>query len=182
MSSIQPVLEEERPALDKGQDGRSKPPGSTLAVWLREPLLQFLLIGAVLFVGYAIVQRNNGGTPSSKQINLTSDDIRQLDAYFESQWHRPPTSGEFAALVETKVQEEVLFRKGMAMGLDKNDTIVKRRIAQKCTSQPRMLQVRTSLRLRSSRPGTKRTAERSCCFRCSSRRPWPHYSGSSTGF
>jgi peptidyl-prolyl cis-trans isomerase C len=131
MSSVQPILEEPRAGLDKGQDGRRKPPASTLAVWLREPLLQFLLIGALLFVGYAIVHLNNGGTPSSKQINLTFDDLRQLDAYFESQWHRKPTPEEFAALVETKVQEEVLYREGMVMGLDKDDTIVKRRIAQK---------------------------------------------------
>jgi peptidyl-prolyl cis-trans isomerase C len=131
MSSTQPIIEEAQTALDKCQDGHRKPPASTVTIWLREPLLQFLLIGALLFAGYAIVQRHNGGTPSSKQINLTLDDLRQLDAYFESQWHRPPTPEEFAALVETKVQEEVLYREGLAMGLDKDDTIVKRRIGQK---------------------------------------------------
>jgi peptidyl-prolyl cis-trans isomerase C len=130
MSFTQPILEEARPAHDKCQDGRREPPASKVTTWLREPLLHFLLIGALLFAGYAIMQRHNGG-PSSKQINLTSDDLRQIDAYFESQWHRPPTADEFAAMVETKVQEEVLYREGLAMGLDKDDTIVKRRIAQK---------------------------------------------------
>ena len=131
MSSIQPTFEETRPAIDDDQDGRRNSPASAVRVWLREPLLHFLLIGAFLFFGYALLQRHNGGIPSSKQINLTVDDLSQLDAYFESQWHRPPTAEEFAALVETKVQEEVLYREGMAMGLDQDDTIVKRRIAQK---------------------------------------------------
>jgi peptidyl-prolyl cis-trans isomerase C len=131
MSFIQPMSQETRPAIDKDQSGPRKPAPQGISVWFREPLLQFLLIGGVLFAGYAIVQRHNGGVPSSKQINLTLDDLRQLDAYFESQWHRPPTAQEFAALVETKVQEEVLYREGLAMGLDKDDTIVKRRMAQK---------------------------------------------------
>jgi peptidyl-prolyl cis-trans isomerase C len=131
MSSTTSILEEPQPALDKCQDERGEPPFSKASIWMREPLFHFFLIGALLFAGYAIVQRHNGGTPSSKQINLTSDDLRQIDAYFESQWHRPPTADEFNAMVETKVQEEVLYREGLAMGLDKDDTIVKRRIAQK---------------------------------------------------
>ena len=48
-----------------------------------------------------------------------------------SQWRRPPTPEEFNRLVENKVQEEVLYREALAMGLDKDDTIVKRRMAQK---------------------------------------------------
>ena len=54
-----------------------------------------------------------------------------MDKYFESQWHRQPTSQEFQAMVEDKVREEVLYREGLAMGLDKDDAIVKRRMAQK---------------------------------------------------
>jgi peptidyl-prolyl cis-trans isomerase C len=131
MSLTTPILEEAQPAIGNCQNGRREPPASKVTAWLQEPLLHFLLIGALLFAGYAIVQRHNGGSPSSKQIDLTSDDLRQIDAYFESQWHRPPTSEEFAAMVETRVQEEVLYREGLAMGLDKDDTIVKRRIAQK---------------------------------------------------
>src|SRR5262245_23458435 len=54
-----------------------------------------------------------------------------MTAYFESQWRRPPTPQEFQAMVEDKIKEEVLYREGLAMGLDKEDTIVKRRMAQK---------------------------------------------------
>jgi peptidyl-prolyl cis-trans isomerase C len=110
---------------------RRLPPLTALRRWLREPLLHFLLLGVALFAVNAYTQRGRGGVESSKQIALSLDDVRQLAMYFESQWHRPPTPDEFNRLVENKVQEEVLYREALAMGLDKDDTIVKRRMAQK---------------------------------------------------
>jgi peptidyl-prolyl cis-trans isomerase C len=98
---------------------------------LREPLIHFLLIGAVLFAAYGYMQRGRGGVESSKQIQLSLDDLSQLVMLFQSQWRREPTAPELNRLVEAKVQEEVLYREGLAMGLDKDDTIVKRRLAQK---------------------------------------------------
>jgi peptidyl-prolyl cis-trans isomerase C len=98
---------------------------------LREPLVHFLLLGALLFAGYAYFDRGRGGVEPSKQIQLSRDDLAQLAMLFQSQWKRDPTPEEFARMVETKVQEEVLYREGLAMGLDKDDTIVKRRMAQK---------------------------------------------------
>src|SRR5215510_736701 len=99
--------------------------------WLREPLLHFLLLGVALFIVDRSLHRGPIGVESSKQIALTLDDLRQLDMYFESQWRRPPTPEEFNRLVESKVQEEILYREALAMGLDKDDIIVKRRMAQK---------------------------------------------------
>jgi peptidyl-prolyl cis-trans isomerase C len=99
--------------------------------WSREPLLHFLLLGVVLFGVYSYTQRGRGGVESSKQISLSLDDLRTMEIFFESQWHRQPTPAEFQAMVEDKVREEVLYREGLAMGLDKDDEIVKRRMAQK---------------------------------------------------
>ena len=104
---------------------------STVKRWLREPLLHFLLIGLVLFGVYAYLNRGRTGTQSPKQIVLSLDELQTMTAYFQSQWHRPPTAQEFQALVEDKIKEEVLYREGLVMGLDKDDTIVKRRMAQK---------------------------------------------------
>jgi peptidyl-prolyl cis-trans isomerase C len=92
-------------------------------------LVHFLLIGAALFAVSHYLDR--GGTEPSRQIQLTLDDLRQMDVLFQSQWRRPPTPEEFRRLVESKVQEEVLYREALAMGLDKDDTIVRRRMAQK---------------------------------------------------
>jgi len=98
---------------------------------LREPLVHFLLLGVLLFAGNAYLDRGRGGIEPSKQIRLSLDDLAQLAMLFQSQWRRDPTPDEFGRMVETKVQEEVLYREGLAMGLDKDDTIVKRRMAQK---------------------------------------------------
>jgi hypothetical protein len=99
--------------------------------WLCEPLLHFLLIGLVLFGVYAYMNRGRGGAQSPKQIVLSLDELRTMTVYFESQWHRSPNPQEFQAMVEDKIKEEVLYREGLVMGLDKDDTIVKRRMAQK---------------------------------------------------
>jgi peptidyl-prolyl cis-trans isomerase C len=104
---------------------------AVLVRWLREPLLHFVLIGLVLFGFYAYTHRGRVGVESSRQIALSLDELRGMETFFEAQWHRQPTPVEFQSMVEDKVREEVLYREGLAMGLDKDDTIVKRRMAQK---------------------------------------------------
>src|SRR5260370_37537621 len=91
---------------------------SNLKSWLREPLLHFLLIGAFLFGIYAYKNHRLSGVEPSKQIVLSLDDLRVMEAYFESRWQRPPTPQEFQAMVEDNVREEVLYRQGLVKGLD----------------------------------------------------------------
>ena len=98
---------------------------------LREPLVHFLLLGAILFGLYAYAERGRAGAEQSKQIRLTLDDLSQMVLVFRSQWRRDPTPEELRSLVEDKVQEEVLYREALALGIEKDDTIVKRRMAQK---------------------------------------------------
>jgi peptidyl-prolyl cis-trans isomerase C len=100
-----------------------------LGRWLREPLVHFLLIGSLLFVIYGAWERPN--QPGTKRIDLTLDDLRQLQMGFAAQWERQPTPEELSGLVENRVREEILYREALAMGLDKDDDIVKRRMAQK---------------------------------------------------
>jgi hypothetical protein len=128
--SVSPVVGvEAQPAVEETESRRSFLP--VLKRWLREPLLHFLLIGLALFAVYGYTHRGRFGFESSRQITLSLDELAQMDMYFESQWHRQPTPQEFQAMVEDKVSEEVLYREALAMGLDKDDTIVKRRMAQK---------------------------------------------------
>ena len=123
------IVRDGRDTLPKSESKNSRIAG--LRRLLGEPLLHFLLIGLALFAIYAYMHRGRLGIESSRQIPITLDELRQMDLYFESQWHRPPTPQEFQAMVEDKVREEVLYREGLAMGLDKDDEIVKRRMAQK---------------------------------------------------
>ena len=98
---------------------------------LREPLVHFLLLGTAVFAVYALLDPVRGGGETSKQIRLTLDDVGQMAMSFESQWGRRPTPEELARLAEGRVREEILYREALALGLDENDTIVRRRMAQK---------------------------------------------------
>jgi parvulin-like peptidyl-prolyl isomerase len=99
--------------------------------WLREPLLHFLILGAGLFAVFHYMQPGQEAAPSTKQIVLSLDELSGLAKMFQSQWKREPTVQEFDRLVENRVQEEILYREALALGLDKDDTIIKRRMAQK---------------------------------------------------
>jgi len=97
---------------------------------VREPLVHFLLIGALIFLAYGLLRRGQH-VETNRLIVLSLDDLKQLDIAFVSQWHRQPTSEEFRGLVGNFVRQEILYREGLALGLDRDDTIVKRRMAQK---------------------------------------------------
>jgi len=98
---------------------------------LREPLLHFVVLGVALFAIYSYTTGDGEPADSAREIYLTPDQLLQMTLSFESQWRRPPTQDEFALLLEGQVQQEILYREALAMGLDKDDTIVKRRMAQK---------------------------------------------------
>ncbi len=97
--------------------------------WLREPLVHFLLIGGVLFFLYGL--ENEGFDDQSKRIVFTKDDISRLTLRWEKTRQRPPTQIELKDLIKQQIREQVMYREALAMGLDKNDSIVRRRLAQK---------------------------------------------------
>jgi peptidyl-prolyl cis-trans isomerase C len=98
---------------------------------LKEPLVRFFLIGGLLFGVYGVTEGSRSVAASAKEIHLSVDELSQLVLVYQSQWRRAPTPEEFERLVESKVQQEILYREAHTMGLDKNDEIVKRRMAQK---------------------------------------------------
>jgi len=99
--------------------------------WLKEPLLQFLLTGLALFIAYDVRNRDAGPRERSARIELTADDLRQIGLGCIAQGRPPPSSEEMRTLAEARVREEILYREALALGLDKDDTIVRRRLAQK---------------------------------------------------
>ena len=99
--------------------------------WLREPLVQFLMIGVVLFLINGALNHGTSQAGSSHEITLTIDDLRQLQSTFAAQWQRAPSPEEMRGLVENRVRQEVLYREALMLGLDKDDIIIKRRLAQK---------------------------------------------------
>lgn len=98
---------------------------------LREPLLHFLIAGALLFGGYEWLNRSTQALPAEGAVRIGEGEIHWLRQTFTNQWQREPTPEEMNGLVATLVEEELLAREGRALGLDQNDTIVRRRLAQK---------------------------------------------------
>lgn len=97
---------------------------------LRDPLLQFVILGAGLFAIHALAT----GLFSSNQarrVEISSSEIEFLSANFERQWGRGPTPEELQRLLAARVREEVLYREALAVGLDRNDVVVRRRMVQK---------------------------------------------------
>lgn len=99
--------------------------------WFREPLLHFVLLGALLFAGYALVRPRYRPPVTSRRIDITSSEVNQLAQAFERQWRRPPLPAELRGLVDDRIREEVLYREAVAMGLDRDDVVIRRRLAQK---------------------------------------------------
>lgn len=93
-----------------------------------DPLLQFLLGGAVLFALHAWLGED---LPDDNAIVISAGEVAAIRTAWEAQWRRPPSDGELAALVDARVREEVLYREALALGLDEGDTIIRRRLAQK---------------------------------------------------
>jgi hypothetical protein len=96
---------------------------------LREPLLHFLAIGGMIFVLFAAVDDTREAP--TDVIVITPERIDQLAAGYSSVWKRMPTDDELDALINEDVREEVYYRGALALGLDRNDTIVRRRMGQK---------------------------------------------------
>ena len=98
--------------------------------WLREPLLHFILIGGAIFFLYGLLN-NEIAVDDGNRIVITGADVDRLITLSEQKWQRLPSQSELEGLVEAQIHEEVLYREAMAMGLDQDDTIVRRRLAQK---------------------------------------------------
>ncbi len=103
---------------------------------LSEPLLHFLLIGGVLFLlfgwrgGSSPSPTGQAGTPAL-QIVVTSSDVDHLNTQFARTWQRPPSDEETRALVEDFVRNEIYCREAIAIGLDRDDPVLRRQLRQK---------------------------------------------------
>jgi len=103
--------------------------GGRLRSLVREPLLHFLAIGAALFLYFH--WSGGGSGPTSSRIVLTTGQMEHLVAGFEKTWQHPPDAAELKGLIDDWVREEIAVREAMAIGLDRDDTVVRRRLRQK---------------------------------------------------
>ena len=93
---------------------------------VREPLVWFFVAGAALF---AIHRRVRGDDP--RHIVVSAAYVAGLREEFTQRHARPPSAAEEQGLVEHFIDEEVLYREALSLGLDRGDLIVRRRLVQK---------------------------------------------------
>lgn len=95
----------------------------------KEPSFSFLLLSGIIFAVFQLLAKP---LPSSEsEIVVSEAQIKALALNFEKIWQRPPTNDESAELLQTYIREEILYREALAMGLDKNDGLIRRRLSQK---------------------------------------------------
>jgi len=97
--------------------------------WTREPLVHFLVAGALVFALFAL--RGEEVDPSSRSIDVSKEQQAQLALQFERTMSRPPTDAELDAQIAQFVRDEILYREALRLGLDRNDAVVRRRMVQK---------------------------------------------------
>ncbi len=102
-----------------------------LPAWTREPLLHFLLMGALLFGVDHLINRRAGDANEIVVGAEVDEEARQL---FKATRNREPNAEEMAALRKVWLDNEVLYREGLALQLDKGDTAIRERVIFKALS------------------------------------------------
>lgn len=97
--------------------------------WYKEPLLHFVILGGLLFAVYGWL--NHEASPEPGVVRITEADVNWLKEMWTRQRQRPPEERELRGLVADYLKEALLAREARDLGLEENDTVVRRRLAQK---------------------------------------------------
>jgi hypothetical protein len=97
---------------------------------IKEPLVHFLLLGVGVFIVFSLLSKSGGGADSGK-IVVTQGQISAMVVAFTRTWQRPPTAEEMKGLIQDRVREEVYCREAVALGLDKDDAVIRRQLRSK---------------------------------------------------
>jgi PPIC-type PPIASE domain len=95
---------------------------------IKEPLFHFLLLGAAIFL---LSRAMSNPSATADQIVISAGSVDQMMEGFTRTWNRPPTEQQLQGLINDYIKEEVFYREAVALGLDREDTIVRRRMHQK---------------------------------------------------
>jgi hypothetical protein len=96
---------------------------------LREPLLQFLLLGAALFVVSALLSHWRGR--SEQRIVIDAPLVAWQRNLYHAQFGTWPDSEALEALIQNYIRDESLYREAVRLGLGADDEVVRQRLAQK---------------------------------------------------
>jgi len=95
----------------------------------KEPLIQFLILGTVLFFVYSYIQRQTD--IQAREITVDNEQVNLMIVNYKTQTGNLPTKQQLDAMIDNYIKEEISYREAKKMGLDKDDEIVRRRLSQK---------------------------------------------------
>jgi len=116
----------------KGKDNIFMHKHSIFSKLLKEPLLHFLLIGVGLFFLFSQLNSDEE-TSNTQQIIINKSTLEVLSSAFMEENGIPPTDKEIQKLLKNDIREEILYQEAISQGLDKNDRVIRHRLAQKMT-------------------------------------------------
>jgi PPIC-type PPIASE domain len=96
---------------------------------LREPLFHFVVVGVLLFAAFRAVSPEPVDAPN--QIVVSVLDVEALEQQFKAMWKRLPSEQERETMIDAHIRQEVLVREAEALGLDRNDSVIRQRLQQK---------------------------------------------------
>jgi hypothetical protein len=95
------------------------------ATLLREPLFHFVVIGALIFGADAAWTALRGG---ERDIVVPAAVRKEAHDTFVATVRREPTAAEMRQFLARWLDNEVLYREGLALGLDKGDPAMRERV------------------------------------------------------
>ena len=97
---------------------------------LREPLVHFLFIGAAIYLLYGVFAEP-APEADDKTIVVSAGEVEWMQTAWQKRWNRLPTAAELDGLIQQYIRESVLYREALTMGLNRHDSVIRRRLAQK---------------------------------------------------
>jgi hypothetical protein len=127
---LEPLTAVTTPAYDATSSERPSLGGKAGLIHrlIREPLVHFLAAGVLLFLAASLVESLRD---VSTDIHVSSAEIQRLHDGWTRQYGRPPDARQMQNLIADYIREEVYYREALASGLDKDDTIIRRRLVEK---------------------------------------------------
>ncbi len=98
---------------------------------LREPVTHFFLLGILIFSLYGLVSPGGWSLGKKNRVIISEDFVEMLGQQHKKRTGRMPNPEEEKGLVDRYIREEVFYREGLKLGLNRGDSIIRRRIVQK---------------------------------------------------
>jgi peptidyl-prolyl cis-trans isomerase C len=102
-----------------------------LRTLIREPLVQFLLIGCALLGVQQVLSPARANDREPDRITISRAQVAAMRATYQQENGRPPSAADVAQMVQQQIDSEVLYRESLRLGLEREDPIVRREMQRK---------------------------------------------------